>query len=56
MKVDIPYGKEKIEVNIPKPCEILVPNKVKNVDENKVIKKALKEPIGMESFEEFAEK
>jgi hypothetical protein len=34
MQVDIPYGKEKIKVNIPKPCTILVPNKVKSGNEN----------------------
>jgi nickel-dependent lactate racemase len=56
MQVDIPYGKEKIKVNIPKPYTILVPNKVKSGNENKIIEEALKNPIGMEPFEKFAEK
>ena len=56
MQVDIPYGKEKIKVNIPKPCTILVPNKVKSGNESKIIEKALKNPIDMEPFEKFAEK
>ena len=56
MQVDIPYGKEKIKVNIPKPCTILVPNKVKSGNENEIIEEALKNPIGMEPFKKFAEK
>jgi nickel-dependent lactate racemase len=55
MKVDIPYGKEKIKVEIPEPYEILVPNKIKIDDENKTIEKALEKPIGFESYDEFAE-
>jgi nickel-dependent lactate racemase len=54
MRVNIPYGKETVQVDIPQPYEILVPNKVKSVDQNKIIKRALKHPIGKESFEEFA--
>ena len=56
MQIDIPYGKEKIKVNIPESCEILVPNKVKEGDENEIIEEALKNPIGMEPFKKFAEK
>ena len=37
MKVDIPYGKEKIKVEIPEPYEILVPNKVSIDDKDKLI-------------------
>lgn len=55
MKVDIPYGKEKIKVEIPEPYEILVPNKITTDDENKTIEKALEKPIGFESYDEFAE-
>jgi nickel-dependent lactate racemase len=54
MQVDIPYGKEIIKVDIPDPCEILVPNKVEIKDQNELIEKALKNPIGKESFDEFA--
>ena len=54
MQVDIPYGKEKINVKISQPCEVLVPNKVIVKDQDKIIEKALKNPIGKESFEQFA--
>ena len=30
MQVQIPYGQEKIKVNIPAPCEVLEPNTVKS--------------------------
>ena len=56
MKVDIPYGKGKITVDITEPFEVLEPNKVTAGDQNKLIEKALKNPIGKESFEEFAKK
>jgi len=56
MNVDIPYGKEKIKVQIPQPCKILVPNKVEVKNQDEIIEKALNNPIGKESFEEFAEK
>ena len=55
MKVNIPYGKEKIKVNISEPCEILIPNKVSIKDQDKLIKDALENPIGFESYDEFAE-
>ena len=54
MQVHIPYGKEKIKVNIPGSCEVLEPNKVRVRDEHKIIETALKNPIGRKSFEEFA--
>jgi len=56
MQVEIPYGKEKININIDHPCEVLVPNKPKLGNQNKIIKYALEKPIGKESFEEFASK
>lgn len=56
MQVDIPYGKEKINVKISQPCEVLVPNKVIVKDQDQIIEKALKNPIGKESFEQFAKK
>lgn len=56
MQVDIPYGKEKINVKISQPCEVLVPNKVIVKDQDKIIEEALKNPIGKESFEQFAKK
>ena len=56
MQVAIPYGKENIKVNISESFEILVPNKVEVKDQDEIIEKALNNPIGTESFEEFAEK
>lgn len=55
MKVDIPYGKENIKVNVPEDYEILVPNKVSIKNEEKLIEDALEKPIGFESYDEFAE-
>jgi nickel-dependent lactate racemase len=56
MQVNIPYGKENIKVDIPKPYEILVPNKVSIKDQDKLIEEALENPIGNESFDDFFEK
>jgi nickel-dependent lactate racemase len=56
MQVFIPYGKEEISIEINEPCEILFPKKVKIKDEDKIIEKALSNPIGTESFRKFAEK
>ncbi len=55
MEVDIPYGKENIKVNVPDNCEILVPKKVTIENQNKLIEEALENPIGFESYDEFAE-
>lgn len=54
MKVDIPYGEKNIKVDIPEPNEILVPKKVSVEDEDKLIEEALENPIGFESYDEFA--
>jgi len=56
MHVDIPYGKENIKVNVPEPCEILVPKKVKIENEEKLIDNALENPVGYDSYDEFADK
>ena len=55
MQVDIPYGKEKIKVQIPKPCDVMVPNKVSIKDQDKLIEDALENSIGFDSYDEFAE-
>jgi len=55
MQVDIPYGKEKIKVQIPEPCDVMVPNKVSIKDQDKLIENALENSIGFESYDEFAE-
>jgi len=56
MKVDIPYGEEKITIDISAPCEVLVPNEVKIRDQNEIIEQAIQNPIGKESFEDFTTK
>jgi nickel-dependent lactate racemase len=55
MQIKIPYGKENVEINIPDNSEILVPNKVKIQNENKLIEEALENPLGFESYDEFAD-
>jgi nickel-dependent lactate racemase len=55
MQVDIPYGKENIKADIPEPYEILVPNKVSIKNQDKLIEDALENPLGFESYDEFAE-
>ncbi len=56
MKVDIPYGKENIKIDVPENSELLVPKRVSIKDEDKLIENALENPIGFESYDEFAEK
>jgi nickel-dependent lactate racemase len=55
MEVYIPYGKENIKVKVPEACEILVPKKVNIENQDKLIEEALENPIGFESYDEFAE-
>ena len=56
MRATIPYGKEQVEVDFPESCEFLVPNKVEIKNEDKLIKNALKNPLGNMHFEEFVSK
>ena len=56
MDVNIPYGEEKIKVNISEKCRILTPNKFKITNDDKIIEEALKKPIGSISFKEFVQK
>jgi nickel-dependent lactate racemase len=58
IKIKIPYGKEEIQVNIPKENvkDIIYPNKVEKRDPDKLVNYALDNPIGMESFDEFLSK
>ena len=56
MQVDIPYSEEKIKVNISETFIVLKPKKVENINEDERIKNALKNPIGMESFNDFIRK
>ena len=55
MKVDIPYGKGDIKIEVPDTCEILVPKKVTIENQDKLIEESLENPIGFESYDEFAE-
>ena len=56
MRVDIMYEKEIIQVEIPKPCEILFPKKVIIKNENEIIEEAIKQPLGNNSIQKFIEK
>jgi len=55
MKTTIPYGKDQVEIDIKEPFEVLLPNKVSIKNEDKIIDKALENPIG-QSFDDFLEK
>ena len=55
MKVDLPYGKENVKINVPDDNEILVPNKVNVKNQDELIEEALENPIGFESYDEFSE-
>ena len=56
MQVDIPYGKENVKVNVSEPFEILYPKKVSIKNEEKLIENALENPVGFDSYDEFADK
>jgi len=56
MQFDIPYGKEKITVNMPYQFEVLKPKKVVLRNEDEIIKKALDYPIEMASIKKFIKK
>lgn len=55
MEIEIPYGKEHVALNVEIPHEVLTPNELEVGDESEIIDKALSNPIGRESFEEFAQ-
>jgi len=55
IQINIPYGKKNVKIDIPEDSQILVPKKVKILDENKLIEDALENPIGFESYDEFAD-
>ena len=56
MKIKIPYGKTNNSITINEEHEILLPNEVKEKNEKIIIESALKNPIDMDSFENFAKK
>lgn len=53
MKIDLFYGKEKRNVEIPDNSEILIPNEFPIKKQDKLIEKSLKKPIGSESYNKF---
>ena len=55
MEVDIPYGKDFVKISINESYEILNPNEVLMQDQDKIIKNALDNPIGIKSFKNFIE-
>jgi len=57
-QIEIPYGKEKIAVEVPQENvqDIIYPNKVSIREPETVLRQALDNPVGMESFDEFVKK
>jgi nickel-dependent lactate racemase len=55
METSITYGMEKIKLNTKEHIKILLPNKVKIQNEEKIIDKALDKPFGFISFDDFFE-
>jgi nickel-dependent lactate racemase len=53
MKLDIPYGKESVPLEVPDSAEVVYPNEVEVKDEGKVLADALAEPINAPKFAEF---
>jgi nickel-dependent lactate racemase len=53
MKLDIPYGKETVPLEVPDSAEVVYPNEVEIKDEGKVLADALAEPINAPKFAEF---
>ena len=53
MEIKVPYGQEEINIIINETYKILKPNKVQIQDQEKIIKKALDNPINSIPFKEF---
>ncbi|RKX71083.1 nickel-dependent lactate racemase [candidate division WOR-3 bacterium] len=53
MRVEIPYGKEKIPVEFPERARVIHPNEVAPQDESKILKEALANPINSKVFADF---
>ena len=56
MQTTIKYGKKLIKIDIKETFKILLPNKVKIKDEDKLIEQALENPIKSKTFDDFFEK
>lgn len=55
MKVAIPYGQDKVDVDFPDRTRVIHPNKVETQDEEKILKAALENPINSKGFADFIE-
>ncbi|HUV87506.1 MAG TPA: nickel-dependent lactate racemase [bacterium] len=53
MKLDVPYGKETVPLEVPDDAEVVYPNKVEARDEGKVLAEALANPINAKAFADF---
>ena len=53
MLVEIPYGKEMVDIEFDVPYEVLLPNRVELSDEYTLIKEALRKPYGDVKFFDF---
>ena len=55
MKLDIPYGKDSVSIDIPDEniAEVIRPNEVEVEDESSIIKNAINNPMNSKGFEEF---
>ncbi|MCQ6961945.1 general glycosylation pathway protein [Methanolobus chelungpuianus] len=53
MKVQIPYGKEYVGLDVGIPHEVIAPNQVRAGDESEIIDAALRNPVGTGSLEDF---
>lgn len=53
MMVQVPYGKEKVEMDIEIPCEVLVPNEYEVKDGAEILSEALVNPIGAGQLSDF---
>jgi nickel-dependent lactate racemase len=53
MRLDVPYGKETVPLEVPDGTEVVYPNEVEVKDEGRVLADALAEPINAPAFAEF---
>jgi len=53
MRLDVPYGKETVPLEVPDGTEVVYPNEVEVKDEGRVLADALAEPINAPKFAEF---
>ncbi len=58
INIEIPYGKDKVTINVAEENvkDIIYPNKVEIRKPDVILKEALNNPVGMESFDKFLNK